>query len=387
MNSTIKLESFYFEHVYGFLFVFTSICRQFLFAKVLDLRYLTLFLGIFLILRYFLHTGQFTKIVIKKCDIGLILYYIFAVVSNLKWFSNRLTFNEEGFKKLLVLMLFNVCGILTFGLCLNFYNNYLVWRWIHFSCIVLSVSMIAAYLGVDMVAIWGTGRKGANLISESTNLTRNILGQNIRAAGYAEDPNYATLFMLLGIISTFVICKNVFHKIVSTSLFLLGIILANSNTVIISILVATIVVFIIYRVNRSEKPIILGLFFTLMILVFFLPYFRIGDSLTTLHSRYDMWNNAMALFLMNPLLGNGWTAFRSFHTWYVHCHNTYWEILCENGIFALFFYLSYYYRTIIQSEIALNKYILIVYFIFCMMFDMSYMQIGIVLIYLLPKVR
>lgn len=157
--------------------------------------------------------------------------------------------------------------------------------------------MILVYVGIPIDTIWGTGRKGANIIKESSNLTRNILGQNIRVAGYAEDPNYATLFLTLGFISLYQI-KNLrqLYRIIFKVIFLVGIVIANSNTVVISFLVSIVVMLSILKINKSEHFILCVVFWGIVALVFLMPILEIGNSLTTLSSRYDMWDNAFVLF-------------------------------------------------------------------------------------------
>lgn len=384
MKKNINTISISLPHVYGFLFVFTSICRQFHFAGFLDLRYVTLFLGVVLVAKY-LFTNHVKKVVVQKRNMYLFAYFLLGILSNISWFFNGININEEGFRKLVILNVFNICGVIVFSLYTNFFSKHQIWKWILFSCVVLVLSMFLAYIGIDMESIWGTGLKGTNIIDDSTNLTRNLLGEGIRAAGYAEDPNYATLFMVMGILAA-VICCNSNLKFVNMFIFLYGIIIANSNTVIISLVFGLIISVIIMKIKRSDYFVYSCLFGMICIFIVLLPIIRPADSLLTLHSRYDMWNNAMILFLRNPLIGNGWSSFRCIHSWYVHCHSTYWEILSENGVIAFASYIIYCQKTAAILDDYKIKYLVTCYFIFCMMFDMSYMQISTVILFLLPEV-
>lgn len=381
LNKNVKT---YLPNLYGFLFIFTSICRQFLFAGVLDLRYITFILGGIMVTGHLLMNYK-SVLVVEKRKLYLISYFLLAIFSNIRWLFNGISINEEGFWKLVILFAFNICGIIVFSLYREFYNTKRIWKWILISCSVLVISMYLAYIGIDMKTIWGTKLKGVNIIDNTTNLTRNMLRVGIRAAGYAEDPNYATLFLILGIVAAFTCCHG---KIRYIFLIFLGggILIANSNTVVISTVLSIVITILVVRINKSEKFIYSLLFCGIITMIVVLPLTRAGDSLLTLNSRYDMWINAMHLFLDSPLIGNGWTSFRSIHLWYVHCHNTYWEILCENGILAFSCYLLYYYKTLLTANSMQIKFLLLCYCIYSMMFDMSYMQIGVVILCLLPEV-
>lgn len=382
-NKKACLDGFVF--IYTFLFVYTSICRQFLFGGVIDLRYVTLILGGVLV-GVKIITQRSMILRIHKKNIWLFGYFFIVIVSNIMWMFNGIQMNQEGFLKLVILFTFNACGIIFFSIYKDNVPLEYIWKCILFSSSILLISMYLAYFGIDMELIWGSGLKGKNIIEESTNLTRNLLGENIRAAGYAEDPNYATLFMVLGILSSFKVVKNDMKYIFSV-LFISGMVIANSNTVIISVIAAAFVIIVMYNIGNSERFIFSLLFVAVIVAFILLPYYRIGDSLLTLYSRYNMWENAKELFLRSPLLGSGLSSFRCIHTWYVHCHSTYWQMLCENGIFALLCFIAYYMKTFMGTKEKKTKFLLICYCIFCMMFDMSYMQISVVILYLLPEVE
>lgn len=370
--------------IYGFLFVFTSICRQFRFAKVLDLRYPAFIIGVIIIVRYLI-MNQKSELRIAKRRLFIYGYFTVAILSNICWLFNGIKISTEGFYKLITLHAFNIVGIIVFTIYVEYYMSSKIWKWIIFSCVILMISMLLAYWGINMEIIWGSGLKGANIVDGATNLTRNLIGENIRASGYAEDPNYATLFMVIGIIAAFYSYKGGVKYIYIFS-FLLGIALANSNTVVISILISMLISVFIRKINKSEDFMYSFMFFGICLTIVLLPILGIREDLLTLRSRYAMWQNAMKLFMKNPLLGNGWTSFRSTHLWYVHCHSTYWEILCENGILAFICYIGYCKRTLLSVNSYGIKFLLICYCIYSMMFDMSYMQIGVLVLYLIPEV-
>lgn len=370
------------------LFIFTSICRQFLLFGVLDLRYPTLIIGVSIIAVGVINVIRETYIRVQTRNLWLWLYILFVILCNFMWKSNQIQINEDGFRKLVILHIFNLCGFLVSGLFSKYITEQFIWKMIFFSCVILAISMILVYVGIPIDTIWGTGRKGANIIKESSNLTRNILGQNIRVAGYAEDPNYATLFLTLGFISLYQI-KNLrqLYRIIFKVIFLVGIVIANSNTVVISFLVSIVVMLSILKINKSEHFILCVVFWGIVALVFLMPILEIGNSLTTLSSRYDMWDNAFVLFKKNPILGNGLSSFRSIHSWYVHCHSTYWSILSESGVIAFTALICYLYKTSLAIKDNKIKFLLIFYIIYCMMFDMTYMQITVVIFSLLPEVN
>ena len=373
--------------VYTFLYIFTSICRQFLLFSCFDLRYLAFVIGCFLIVLKLIYIFRQGRIRIEKRNLLLALYILFIIICNFMWFFNQIQINEEGFRKLIILHIFNICGFLIFIMYNEYITVNLIWKTILFSTFVLTLSMFLVYFGVPIESIWGTGRKGINIIQENSNLTRNLFRQNVRAAGYAEDPNYATLFLALGILSLYQM-RGLQHsfRFCLSLLFIGTILIANSNTVFISLVVSVGIMVIFTRCRKSECYIFLLVYFIIAVLVFILPIMEIGNSLITLASRYDMWNNAFRLFLNNPLLGNGLSSFRSIHSWYVHCHSTYWSILAESGILAFLIMLSYLYTTSIKVKDNVIRWLLIFFSIYCMMFDMTYMQITVVIICLVPEV-
>lgn len=386
-SDDINCITLYILTIYSGLFIYTSICRQFLLFGILDLRYLTLIVGLILIFIGVIRTIRLRKIILRKKNIFLLTYILLILMCNLMWSVNKIQQNGDGFKKLIILHLFNIVGFCVVSLFSKYISNQFLWKAILVACTVLVISMFLVYIGIPIESIWGTGRKGVNIISTNTNLTRNVLRQSIRVAGYAEDPNYATLFLFVGIMSSFQIqCLHKYHRVVITLIFICAIVIANSNTVFIALVVSAVVMVIALKVNKSDITIFLFIYLMIAALVFILPVLRIGNTLTTLSSRYDMWNNAFKLFRRNPILGNGLSSFRSIHSWYVHCHSTYWSILSESGIIAFFCWLSYLYLTVIEVKNSKIRYLLIFYSIYCMMFDMTYMQITVIIFCLIPEV-
>jgi len=123
--------------------------------------------------------------------------------------------------------------------------------------------------------------------------------------------------------------------------------------------------------SRTFKLIILGVAGTAC-LVFFAQYIPAlstvfdrfssleGDS--TLQSRFTFWRLAISMFKKNPIIGNGWFAFRYQYRVNLYdtsiraaryelldCHNVYIQLLAETGVTGLLFYLIFVTRVLMLT--------------------------------------
>ena len=120
----------------------------------------------------------------------MLLFYACVVVSNLGWQFSDVYFNEQLYWNLIILNGYNLVAFLVFALWMNQLDKKFVLGSLLVACFVLSISVFAAYAGVELPAFFISD---SVRISSTGGSFRNLFGQEIRAAGFAEDANYATL--------------------------------------------------------------------------------------------------------------------------------------------------------------------------------------------------
>lgn len=195
---------------------------------------------------------------------------------------------------------------------------------------------------------------------------------NYRIGGYAQDPNYATLFFVLGIVTIIQTNIKKYYKYIGILIFILGIGFTFSKNVILSVCVALIYMLVIKKINTEKNIRICNKILIIsMVIGSFIPiaftFFKSIMPMTIL-TRFSMWNSAFELFCKNIIIGNGITSFRSFYAiehWHVHAHNTYWQLLSETGIIGLCLFIKVLYDVINNSQ-KINKFMLVIYMLFCL---------------------
>lgn len=357
MNFLNKLEtSNWFQVIlnfYTFLFVFTMFNKEFVLFG-LDLRFIQLPLGaIILFVNFFLPQHKPTA---KKNDsIGkaLIAFYLFAFFSNIAWLWNGL---EPQFNKLIneIILLSNtLISLLVFYYNRGSLNSRLLNTSTIISCCVLSMSIFLVHQGFSLKQISGSPDVDY-IYKSSTGISHiNAFGENFRCAGYASDPNYATILLLIGIICTAFSKKSKLFKIPLLFLFTIAIGLSFSKTIILSIIPCALYVWWCHhaKVSTITKLRINRIFIIcIVVLIFLIPFATsiISSFPVTLGTRFSMWKVASEVFSANPIIGGGITSFRSAYAvnhWYVQAHSTYWQILSEMGLVGIILY----YRAVLKS--------------------------------------
>lgn len=370
-----------FFQTYLFLFIFNMFNREF--NLFIDIRYIIITLGLIT-----LFNGIYNKIKQKniiymlkdKYFIVLNIFFIFVILSSLNWLNNGLEINSDVFFDSLILTMYN------YIFCINIYFNIehidisKIVQYINISLIFLFISIVLTYVGVDITTITG---------NEFRTYTEDPLSPlRIRIAGYAEDANYASLLAIM------TICINyLFNYKNKKIIFILGMIvylMAFSKTTLIVIGIAIILLIL-------EKKLDLNIYknttLILCIGMFIIPFAVVlgnimNVNMSTLSIRFDMWQNAIDLFLKNPIIGSGLTSVRSYFAsveggWYVQCHNTFLALMSDTGIIPIALLLYMFYKCI---EIE-NKYFnILILFIFslCSTYDIlayPFIYFIIVLIY------
>ena len=366
-------------YLYIALFIFTMINREFLLFG-LDLRFIELPLGLIILgVNFFSKKHRPAR---KKNDtIGraMIAFYIYTFVSNIAWLWSGL---EPDRVKLIneLLLLSNV-----FTSLLVFYNNYkrldanfiLVSTII--SCIILSVSILLIHQGLTLAQI--SGSPDAYYISRTTTNTNNnnLFGESFRCAGYASDPNYATILLLIGIVCTIKTRWRKSYRSAFIILFCLCMGLSFSRTILLAVLFCGgYVLFTSYRKLttitkiRINRLIICGVI-TLAFIISLLPIIMPSLPLT-LALRVKMWNGANQIFWYNPIFGSGITSFRSgllqIHHWYVQAHSTYWQILAELGGIGIILYYRVIIKTLNNSiKTPINYFLVLIFIIWAFTYE------------------
>lgn len=378
----IKIKKSYILNFYLFLFVFTMINREFL-PFGIDLRYILMSVG-FILLIY----GFIKKVYKNNCYYDssikfIIMLYIWIFLSNISWIWNGLEINNEKFINEMILLINILISIINFWQYRDKIDYNFMHKSIIFSCFVLSLSMILVscgftanqiFMSTDVSYIYDLNNEYAS--------NKNIYGMNFRSAGYASDPNYASILLLMGIVSCLKINESKLKKVIIIFYFLLVTGLAFSKTIMAACIFAIFYVFVINHFIKN-KNIIQILNFSLIVAIislnFLLPYIGIVSPIpNTLKTRFSMWNRAYELFIRSPIIGNGITSFRSYYSimnWYVQCHSTYWQILSETGIIGIIL-LFIVLKKLLNNSIN-NKYncfFIIVFIIFMVDFETIALQ-------------
>lgn len=380
-------------HVYLLLFIFSMVNREFL-PFGIDLRMIELPLG-FLIICINLISSKLVIKIDKEDSIGnsLIFFYIITMLLTISWLWNGLKVNEQKLINEMILLsnVFICCIVVYFNkktLNFEFINKTVI-----VSCVVLSVSMILVDRGVPFEKIMGASDAASIYNSSELISNKNLYGESFRSAGYASDPNYATMLLLIGVITT-IKSKEIkkIIKIVLNIFFLLCIGLSFSRTIVLTSIVLGLYIWLIKKINISDSKIKIlskSLLVIVVLVEIIIPF--IADFLNflpmTLTTRFEMWKNAGKLFLQSPIIGNGLTSFRSYFAinhWYVQAHSTYWQILSELGIVGLVLYIRILFNSIDKSiNNKYNYFLTLVFIIWIMTCETIALQFSIFILYIL----
>ncbi len=323
-------------NLYFFLFFFVMINREFVPFKM-DLRIFVGGIGCIILLL------NIKELILKKAQLDfktidylIIAFFMFSFLSNIMWLHNNLKLVINDFMVIFISYAFNFLAYLVFRLNKEYITLKKFERAMLFAILFLALSIGLILLKVDIQTYLMSGYKGY-----VKDLSKNFLGGIYRYGGLAEDPNYTSLFAIFGL-ATHVFCRkkqaqkiNIIYMLLCFIIFLLS----ASKTVLLALPVALIIClikkgYLKKLINRVWMPIIIIV--PILFVIFKLPFFA---SLITMSQRITMWEYAVDLFKNSPIIGNGFTAFRSYavtvNWWYVQCHSTIFQLLCETGIISL----------------------------------------------------
>ncbi len=378
-------------NIYAFLFIFTMMNKEFLLFG-LDLRFILLPIGLILIILSFADKKK--KIEDYDDNLGklLIVFYLYIFVSNISWLWNGVTVNKNKFINEIIL-LFNVfVSLVVFYRYKKEVNEDRLNKFIVISAIILLISMILVSCGFSLEQISGSADvKYIYVASAKAPDHKNLFGGGFRPAGYASDPNYATLLLVITCIATLKLKIDKKYKAVIMTLCIVGIGFACSKTILVAIAFSTSVSII----NKYVKPKnnIINLFNLLFVIgivlvnVFIVKIPNISRYMpSTLTTRFTMWNSAEELFIKSPIIGNGITSFRSFFStehWYVQCHSTYWQILSELGLIGIILFMIIEYKALKKNRNnKLNYCMILIYLIYAITCETIALQFIIYILYI-----
>ncbi len=339
-------------NVYISLFIFCMINREFLLFG-LDLRFILVPLGILLIGVYILTDRGVTRIKhgtnFKQFKL-LILFYLWVFLSNISWIWNGLPMDQTKLINELILLANVFISIIVIMLYESEITSSYINKNIVISGLILVISIVLVGMGFTAEQLSSSVNEPIKYETANGIVHTNLFGWNFRPAGYASDPNYATLLMLIACACVMKLTMTKIKKAILIFPFLLGIALAFSKTILAATFFAILFIgFLKYIIKNKEKAIQLTkiLLILLIIISVATPFISELRNILpqTLTTRLFLWENAVKLFVESPLIGNGITSFRSYlfidYNWFVQAHNTYVQILSETGIvgIVLFYFL------------------------------------------------
>lgn len=365
--------------IYICLYIFIMINREFT-PFGFDLRFILLPLGcLILILNLINNKGKVTFDKNDKTGNYLILFYMAIFLSNISWLWNGLNVNRVKFFNEILLLINTFIGILVIYFNKNNIDFEKLIIITIISCTILSVSIFIVYVGVPFEKIMGDSKEPAIYYGNDAVPQKNLFGDNFRCAGYASDPNYATILLVYGIICAIKSRKlKNWAKTIFIIIFSLAVGLSFSKTVIAGSIIALIYILIFkkYKNISKHKKILNRTFILLMFfLIFFIPILNLDNYFPmTLTTRFAMWEGAQELFIKSPLIGSGITSFRTFFeishsNWYVQCHSTFWQVLSETGLIGLFFYSNTLINALDKKEKLTSYFLVIVFIIWSMTYE------------------
>ncbi len=390
----INLHKFFFE-IYSFLFIFVMINREFLLFG-LDLRYILLVLSVILLFLY--GTSKNKNITIqngKKNNntiyIFLYLLLLWSLFSNISWLWNGL---DRFFLQTLnhcILIANNLLAIIIFKKFQNYIDEYKLKKYVLFSCIVLVTSFVFVGMGYSLSQISGSDSRAISKTIVGSIEHKNLYGGDFRLAGYAEDANYASLFLTVGLITSIQTkCKKSIKALLCL-IFTIAFGFSCSKTMLISFIIGLIYIFSYDAFKRKNIHNIINVLFIFIIIVsiIILPNLSLFSSKVTMSTRFKMWNLARDLFFKSPLIGNGLSSFKSYinsiyNGWYVQPHSTYWQLLSETGLIGFLIFIFLMIKCLNNDTLTkCNRYLLFIFFIFIINFETVQLQIFVYIIYIL----
>lgn len=376
-------------NLYLFLFIFTMINREFLFLGM-DLRMVNLALGILLIFMKLIQKEEIKK-ESKNYDRNakyIFAFFMWSFVSNISWFWNGLEMQVSPFIGQIILLVNNFFALIVFYQYKEWMEADKINKLIVFSCMVLAISFALVAAGYELKDISGSDVRSMMVASENAPDHKNLFGGNYRLAGYAEDPNYASIFFVIGILATMQLKKNKLYKATFGIIFAICLGYACSKTILLSCIAVMFYLVAMKIIKETNlKKLINGLLLTIVLSVcIIVPKLSSFVTLSTMETRFEMWNMASDMFVKSPLIGNGITSFKSYINeqyngqWYVQAHNTYWQTIAETGIVGMILLLIILYNLLEKEKNNYSIFLTVLYILFAINFETIQLQVFVYII-------
>lgn len=270
---------------------------------------------------------------ISGADKLVLAFMIVSLLVNVAWLWNGLSMHQQPFMAVLSACAYHLIVYLL--MVIN--RRYISWRAI--SCLllvsglILLISMLISYAGLDL-KMFGSSYPGGYIDRLSSSLISPM-----RYGGYAQDPNYASLFMVIWAataVYSYVKTRHIWQLLV-VPLALFGLLLSASKAILLVLPLAALMAFV--RPNKVSASLKYGLLVGgfLLTIVAALLNLRV-DGVQTLNTRISLWHAATPALEASPIIGNGLTAARSAAAetkWYVQSHSSVIQILLDMGILGL----------------------------------------------------
>lgn len=351
MKIKIKKQSIF--DIYIFIFIFTMINREFVLFG-LDLRYVQIFLSLLIIVGWVSNYQRNLKVIgkLSRLEKNILWFYVIIFLSNVFFVRGRtfqITTNE--LLNLNILHLNNFLCIIVFF----FYKKSIVvekiCRYIKISSVVLFLSCVLVFLGIPIPKMFATGAR-------TSSIDTNLFGGNIRIAGFGEDANYTFLFFYTCLlICTFFYKKKRDYMLIFMCLS--GMAFAFSKTQMIMMIPSFLIYWVLVKLkmNIKQKNVIMFLLvLTITMIPMILSKIELFGSLTTMSTRYKLWNICFQMLEENYYLPSGLGACRFYinsyfrNAWLVQSHSTYVAMICEWGIISVVLWITIFWRLLTNSK-------------------------------------
>ena len=319
----------YICYIFVSLFLFSMFNRE-LAIFGLDLR---IFVGLFGIVLAITNLINKRKLALGKIEPLLTSFFALTIVSNIAWLWNGLDMNYEAFSVVFVACVYNFFVFLLISSNRDIIRWSVVGKIILVSAVVLLASMLASYFGIDLRQ-FGSAYPGGYIDKLAPSLINDT-----RYGGYAQDPNYATLLLIVAmavVVYNFARNKNSW-VLLFLPFAIFGVLLSASKAMLIMAPIAlSILIIKNRRISQIIKMTILGamILATLVLAIFNI---KVGD-IQTINTRVSLWHSAIDSFWKSPVIGSGATAARSsaaVEKWYVQPHSSVIQTVVDFGIVGL----------------------------------------------------
>ena len=367
-NKVVIFFDFYLQFL-----IFSIINRSFVPFNI-DLRYIVVFLAFIAILVSLFSNQEFK---INKNIVLILVLYFFIIIG----FFNQKTINvdKQVYLNLIILNLYCFFNILV----LSYFSSYIkinnVWKYITYAWYFLFFSVIVSAIGWDLPF---NDYKGSYISSAE-------VGSGIRFSGYGTDPNYVCIIAIILIILTHTLKKSKKVKIPIYIMATLVIILTRSRTALVIALILFCMSIVDKFMTTEIKILVIDIIFICLALVpILMLVIKPFNNNISMALRYDLWEQAFHAFLKHPILGNGLMAGRNLAfynlNWFVQSHSTYFQLLCDNGIIALFLYFLIFFTNVIKNINNPLKYIFLIYFAWSFSYETMYLTYTILFLGIFP---